>query len=188
MIKIKFILLFGPQAVGKMTIGHELTKITDLKLFHNHMSIELFHPFFGFGSETWRLSNLIRRELFESFSNSNQYGLIFTYVWGFDLQGDWEFVKQTCDIFESKGSEVYFVELEADIDERLKRNKTSFRLDQKPTKRNIEQSEKNMLNTMEKHRLNSYQGEIQRENYLRINNTHLSAEEVANQIKVKFNL
>lgn len=107
-IPMKFILIFGPQAVGKMTVGHELTKITELKLFHNHMSIELFHPFFGFGSETWRLSSIVRRELFESFASSNQYGLIFTYLWGFDLQKDWEFVKQTCNLFESKGAGIYF--------------------------------------------------------------------------------
>ncbi|MFC5405766.1 shikimate kinase [Cohnella soli] len=185
---MKFVLLFGPQAVGKMTVGHELTKITDLKLFHNHMSIELFHPFFGFGSETWRLANIVRREFFESFSNSNQYGLIFTYVWGFDLQGDWEYVKQTCDIFESKGAQIYFVELEANIEERIKRNLTPYRLDQKPTKRNIEQSEKDLINTMEKHRLNSYEGEIKRENYLRINSANLSAVEVAKLIKDTFNL
>ncbi|CAM3762207.1 AAA family ATPase [Cohnella lubricantis] len=171
-----------------MTVGHELSKMTDLKLFHNHMSIELFHPFFGFGSETWRLANLLRRELFESFANSNQYGLIFTYVWGFDLQEDWDFVNQTCDIFESKGAEIYFVELEADIDERLQRNKTPFRLDQKPTKRNVEQSEKDLLKTMERHRLNSTPGEISRENYLRINNTNLSAEEVARLIRDEFML
>jgi len=187
-ILIKFILLFGPQAVGKMTVGHELTKITELKLFHNHMSIELFHPFFGFSSETWRLSNIVRREFFESFSNSNQYGLIFTYVWGFDLQADWEFVKQTCDIFESKGAEIYFVELEANIEERVTRNATAFRLDQKPTKRNVEQSEMELINTMEKHRLNSNKGEITRENYLRIDNTKLSAEEVAGIIKNTFHL
>lgn len=185
---MKFVLLFGPQAVGKMTVGYELTKISDMKLFHNHMSIELFHPFFGFGSETWRLANLLREEFFESFSSSNQYGLIFTYVWGFDLQEDWNFVKQTCDIFESKGAEVYFVELEADVDERLKRNVTPYRLDQKPTKRNIEKSERDILITMEKHRLNSNPGEILRENYLRINNTKLHAEEVAKLIKDEFNL
>ncbi|MNI02448.1 hypothetical protein D3C73_553220 [compost metagenome] len=171
-----------------MTVGYELTKITELKLFHNHMSIELFHPFFGFGSETWRLANLVRREFFESFSNTNQYGLIFTYVWGFDLQEDWAFVRQTCDIFESKGAEIFFVELEADIVERLERNSTSYRLDQKPTKRNIEQSEKDLLNTIEKHRLNSNKGEIIRENYLRINNTNLSAEETAKRIKERFDL
>ncbi len=34
---MKFVHIFGPQAVGKMTVGQELVKITDLKLFHNHM-------------------------------------------------------------------------------------------------------------------------------------------------------
>lgn len=155
MITIKFIMIFGPQAVGKMTVGHELTKITELKLFHNHMSIELFHPFFGFGSETWRLSSIVRRELFESFASGIQYGLIFTYVWGFDLKEDWEFVEQTCNMFETKGADIYFVELESTIEERLKRNTTAFRLDRKPTKRNIENSKKDLIKTMEKHRLNS---------------------------------
>ena len=36
----KLVLITGPQAVGKMTVGQELTKITNLKLFHNHMSID----------------------------------------------------------------------------------------------------------------------------------------------------
>ncbi len=45
---MKFVLLFGSQAVGKMEVGQELSKITDLKLFHNHMTIDLLEPlFFG---------------------------------------------------------------------------------------------------------------------------------------------
>ena len=43
---MKFVILFGPLAVGKMTVGQELEKITGLKLFHNHMTIELVLPFF----------------------------------------------------------------------------------------------------------------------------------------------
>jgi len=42
---MKLVMIIGPQAVGKMTVGHELEKITDLKLFHNHMSIEMVSPF-----------------------------------------------------------------------------------------------------------------------------------------------
>lgn len=38
---MKFIMIFGPQAVGKMTVGHELGKITNLRLFHNHVTLEL---------------------------------------------------------------------------------------------------------------------------------------------------
>jgi adenylate kinase family enzyme len=29
------VVIFGPPAVGKMTVGHELTKLTGYKLFHN---------------------------------------------------------------------------------------------------------------------------------------------------------
>ncbi|MBP3951773.1 AAA family ATPase [Bacillus suaedae] len=185
---MKFVLLFGPQAVGKMTVGQELAKITGLKLFHNHMTIDLVAPLFGFNSEMWRLVNLFRTEIFESVAKSDLEGLISTYVWDFDLEADWNYVHEVCEIFESRGGTVYFVELEADLNERLERNKSPNRLEHKPTKRNIEWSEKELKETAQKHRLNSLEGEIQRETYIKINNTHLSAEEVAGIIKAKFNI
>ncbi|QQZ07763.1 AAA family ATPase [Heyndrickxia vini] len=186
---MKFILIFGPQAVGKMTVGNELSKITDLKLFHNHMTIELVNPFFEYGTtEGNRLVKLFRQEIFEEVSKSTMYGLIFTYVWAFDLKSDWDYIDKVCRIFETKGGEVFFVELEADADERLVRNKSPYRLEQKPTKRNIEKSNQDLLNTLKKYRLNSYKDEIKRENYLRINNTRKSAEDVAKIIKREFTL
>ncbi|WP_117149400.1 AAA family ATPase [Paraliobacillus zengyii] len=186
---MKFILLFGPQAVGKMTIGHELEKITDLKLFHNHMTIELVQPFFDFDTLSFkRLVNLFRNEIFQEFVASDMPGLIFTYVWALDQQEDWDFVESVKTIFEEKGAEIYFVELEADSEERIKRNTTPHRLEHKATKRNVEQSEKNLRETMEQYRLNSYEGEIKEELYLRINNTNLTAEEVAKEIKKAFDL
>lgn len=185
---MKFVLIFGPQAVGKMTVGQELEKLTDLKLFHNHMTIELLEPLFGFSPEMWRLSTLFRLEIFKSIAESEQEGLIFTYVWAFDEQDDWEYVDQVCEIFESKGADVYFVELEADIDERLERNKHPHRLEHKPTKRNIKWSENELKETMKTHRLNSNKGEIKKENYIKINNTNLSAVAVAKIISESFNL
>lgn len=62
---MKFVLIFGPQAVGKMTVGHELEKITDLKLFHNHMTIELLAPYFGFSRDMWKLVGKFRQYIFE---------------------------------------------------------------------------------------------------------------------------
>jgi hypothetical protein len=183
---MKLVLLFGPQAVGKMTVGQELEKITDLKLFHNHMTIELLQPFFGFTSEMWRLSNLMREEIFEAYSKSNNYGMIFTFVWSFNQQEDWKRVERVSRIFESKGGEVYFVELEADFRERLVRNKTANRLEHKPSKRDFEHSEQRIIASMEKLRLNSTQGEIKKKNYMKINNTNMNAEEVANNIKNEF--
>ncbi len=185
---MKFILIFGPQAVGKMTVGQELAKITDLKLFHNHMTIELLEPLFGFSPETWRLSSLFRTEIFKTVAESDLEGLIFTYVWAFDQQEDWDFVDKITEIFDSQGATIYFVELEADMKERLERNKSPHRLKHKPTKRNIEWSEYELKETMKKHRLNSNKGEIKSENHIKINNTDLDAREVAEIISEKLNL
>ncbi|KRE48087.1 AAA family ATPase [Paenibacillus sp. Soil522] len=185
---MKFVLIFGPQAVGKMTVGHELEKISDLKLFYNHMTIELLAPYFGFSREMWGLANKFRQDIFEAAAASGMYGMIFTYVWGFDLQGDWDYVNKICKIFEDKGAEVYFVELEADLEERIERNKTPHRLEHKPTKRDIVRSEQDLIQTLEQHRLNSLEGEIKKENYMRINNTKITAREVAEIIKNRFTL
>lgn len=185
---MKFVLIFGPQAVGKMTVGQALENKTELKLFHNHMTIELLEPFFGFSPEMWRLTNLFRMEIFQEVANSDLDGLIFTYVWAFDQQEDWNYVEKMCEIFESNGASIYFVELEADLNERLERNKSQNRLKHKPTKRNIVTSEANLKQSMQKYRLNSLEGEIKKENYIRINNTHLNADEVANMIKEEFDL
>ncbi|MGG4305901.1 AAA family ATPase [Bacillus wiedmannii] len=184
----KFVLIFGPQAVGKMTVGQELAKMTDLKLFHNHMTIDLLEPLYGFSPEMWRLTHLFRKEIFQSFSKSEQYGMIFTYVWAFNEKKDWDDVESICNIFLSQGVDIYFVELEADVEERLQRNKTPHRLEHKPTKRNIEQSEQNLLSTFESFRLNSREGEITEKNYIRINNMNLNATEVAQIIKNEFQL
>ncbi|WP_150274021.1 AAA family ATPase [Paenibacillus tepidiphilus] len=185
---MKLVMIFGPQAVGKMTVGHELEKVTELKLFHNHMTIEMLAPLFGFSPEMWRLVDKFRKDIFETAAASGMYGLIFTYVWAFDLQQDWDFVDQVCRIIEDKNGEVYFVELEAELDERIERNRTPHRLEHKPTKRDIARSEQDLKQTMEKYRLNSLAGEIRRDNYLRINNTNLSADEVAGLIKSSFHL
>ena len=186
---MKFVLVFGPQAVGKMTVGQELAKITKLKLFHNHMTIDLVNNFFDFGTkEGKRLVNLFRQEIFEEVSMSNLYGMIFTYVWALDMQEDWDYVNQVSQLFESRGGTVYFVELEADVEERLERNKSFNRLEHKPSKRDIEWSEGDLKDSMEKYRLNSLEGEINYSNYIKINNTNLSVEEVAKIIKGKFQL
>ncbi len=153
------------------------------------MTIELVSNFFDYGTkEGKRLVNLFRREIFESVATSDLDGLIFTYLWAFDLQEDWDYVNRICKIFESRGGTVYFVELEADISERLERNKTPNRLEHKPSKRDIEWSENNLKNSIVKHRLNSLEGEIPYENYIRINNTNLSAAEVAKKVKEGFKL
>ena len=63
----KFVLIIGPQAVGKMTVGQELAKITGYKLFHNHMTIEMVRLIFDYSKESYRRMNqLIRYEVLKN--------------------------------------------------------------------------------------------------------------------------
>lgn len=71
---------------------------------------------------------------------------------------------------------------------RLERNVTPHRLESKFTKNDIERSTKDLLETMEKYRLNSNEGETICPNHLKINNTNLSPEEVSSISVEKFGL
>lgn len=185
----KFIMIVGPQAVGKMTVGQELSKITNLKLLHNHMTIELLTKIFDYSKESYTKLNLdFRTQIFEEFAKSNEYGLIFTTCFDMDVKEEWNIIENWRNIFKKNGGECYFIELETTLEERLKRNKTENRLEHKPSKRDLEWSENDIIKSIEKHRLNSKPNEIPFENYLRIDNTNLSAEDTAKIIKEKFNL
>ena len=183
---MKLVFLFGSGAVGKMTVGQELMKLTGLRLFHNHMTIEPVLELFG------RFNNAavsgMRDVIFREFAKTDNYGMIFTYMWAFDQQGDWDYIEHVKEIFAPYGTEFYYVELVADQAVRLERNRTENRLQNKPSKRNVELSDKRLTNEDVKHRLVSLPGEIPFEHYLKIDNTHLTAEEAAKQIREHFHL
>ena len=186
---MKFILITGPQAVGKMTVGQELTKITGLKLLHNHMTIEVVTKIFNYSKEAFRkLNESFRTQIFEEFAKSDQEGIIFTTTWDFDSKEEWDRIYGYIEVFKKYDAEIYIIELEADLEERLKRNKTENRLANKASKRDLEWSTKDLLKSIKKYRFNSKANEINEKNYMRINNTNISAEETAKLIKDKFEL
>jgi len=186
---MKLVVITGPHAVGKMTVGQELAKITELKLFHNHMTIDVVSGLFeNMPAERSRLTALFREEVFKAYAKSGEYGMIFTFMWSFGSQADWDYIQHVEDLFREQGAEVYYVELEADYDLRIERNKTENRLLHKSTKRDIEKSEALFRRLEEKHRLNSLPGEVQKEHYLRIDNTDMQPDEAARRIKEAFGL
>lgn len=175
--------IVGPPAVGKMTVGHELAKRTGLRLFHNHHTIDLVLRFFPFGTPPFRrLVNEFRRRIFEEVAESDLPGLIFTYVWAFDQPGDHAQVAQLADVFASRGGRVIYVELKASQEERLRRNETEFRLAEKPSKRDVAASRARLLEHDAAYRLNSAGEFAGRADYLRIDNTDLPPETVAERI------
>ncbi|MDD4124371.1 MAG: AAA family ATPase [Eubacteriales bacterium] len=185
------VIILGPHAVGKMTVGQELAKITGYKLFHNHMTIELIRKFFDVhgSAEGRHLSEVFRREIFETVVKSDLSGLIFTYMFGFDLQSEYDYILNLIDLYKSHGAKTCVVELCADFEVRIERNKTENRLENKESKRDIERSEAEMRRTSAKYRLNSFEGEkLPFENYIKIDNTNMPPEKVAAIICQTFHL
>jgi hypothetical protein len=170
-------------------VGHELAARTGFKLFHNHHTIDLVLRFFPFGSPPFhRLVGDFRRRIFEEVAASELPGLIFTYVWAFDHPSDHAEVEQYARPFRARGGRVVHVELEATQEERLRRNETEFRLAEKPFKRDLAASRQQLLELDSKYQLNS-RGQFQgRSDYLHVENTSLTAAEVAERVIATFGL
>jgi len=183
---MKFVIIFGPSAVGKMTVGKALAEKTGLKLFHNHLSIEAVRPVFDFGTPAFnRLVTMIRLETFKEMAKSEEKGLIFTFVWALDEPEEFAYIDRAVDIFKAVGAAIFYVELEADLKTRLVRNKQEDRLLEKPSKRDKELAER-VLYYEEKYQLNTKEGTFDRPNHLKINNQNLTPEIVAEMICNKF--
>ncbi len=183
---MKLVFILGDAAVGKMTVGQALMKITNLRLFHNHMTIEPVIEIFGkFDIKT--ISEL-RDLIFKNFAASDNYGMIFTMMMAFDRQSDWDYLEHIKSIFEPYGTEFYYVELIAPQEIRLKRNSTENRLKNKPSKKDIETSNQRLIEDDKKYRCESFEGEIPFENYLKIDNSDKSPDETALLIKETFML
>ena len=63
--RMKLIFIYGPPAVGKLSVATELAKLTAFRLFHNHVSIQFVKSIFDFGTKPfWILTDKFRREMF----------------------------------------------------------------------------------------------------------------------------
>jgi len=181
---MKLLILIGNTAVGKMTVGQELIKITDFRLFHIHMTIEPVIEIFG--NYERKVVGRLRDVIFKEFAASDHYGLIFTYMWAFDCQADWDYVEHVKSVFGLPDEDIYYVELIAPQEVRLQRNATENRLRNKASKRDIEASNRRLIHDDTHYRCVSDPGEIPFPNYLRIENSHLSPKDTAMIIKNHF--
>ena len=186
---MKLVIITGPQAVGKMTVGQELAKITELKLFYHHMLDDALSGVFDDMPGEWiRLSGLFCEEVLKAYAKSDEYGMIFTYRWAFDRQADWDYIRHIEELFREHGAEIYYVELAAPPGVRLQRNATENRLRYKPFRRDIEKSNYRMMWMEEECRFNSEPGELNKKRYMKINNADMQPEEAARNIKKIFEL
>ncbi len=180
------IIICGPQAVGKMTVAESLRDKIKYNLMMNHDSIEISDRIFGFATPAQKEFNAIFRKKAFELAIKHNVDLIFTYVCAFEMLEEREYLTSLADAFQTNGGEFYFVELSADLETRLARNETPHRMERKASKKDIEWSKSNLLKDAKNHRLNSYSDEVWFENHMKIDNTYLEPDEVADMIIDRF--
>ena len=113
------IFLYGPPASGKLTVAENLSKLTGIPLFHNHLSRDLVKDINGDKLRgNYALVDRIRFDVLD-YCSRNHTDLIFTYVYeGSDDDGNvHDFIKT----IENNDGEILFVELSANKDDLIDR-------------------------------------------------------------------
>lgn len=180
------LLVFGPPAVGKMTVGRAIADASDFRLFHNHHVIEPLLDVFAFETPQFQsLMNEFRQRVLEEAAAAD-IDLVFTLVWALDLPEDAAAIRRHLAPFVESGRRIVLVELYADLETRLVRNRTPYRLAEKKSKRDVEWSDANVLG-LERIQMNtgvpSPGDEVIADfPHLRIDNTHRTPDDVATEV------
>lgn len=185
----ELLVLFGPPAVGKMTVGQAICARSDFRLFHNHQTIEPLHEIFGQASPAFATLNAeFRRRVIEE-AAANDVRLVLTTVWNLAGERDAAYIRVLVSPYVQRGLRVRFVELYADLATRLDRNAGADRLAAKPSKRDLDRSVAHILEREEAFTMNTSsrtvlpgQSVLDDFVHLRVSTTELSALEAAARI------
>lgn len=112
---MELLFIYGPAAVGKLTVGRELAKLTGFRLFHNHLTVDAVMAVFDFGSEPFiNLREQIWLSVFKEAARNN-ISLIFTFAPERTVRTS--FIQETIDSVELSGGKVLFIELTCPLEE-----------------------------------------------------------------------
>ncbi len=116
---MKLIIIYGPPAAGKLTVGTELSRLTGYKLFHNHLSIDCVKTVFEFGTPAfWRVVGNIR---FEAIAEAAREDIDLIHTFCYEFRADDEHFRKLISSAEDNGGEVHLVLLRCSDEERKKR-------------------------------------------------------------------
>ncbi len=116
---MRLVFIYGPPAVGKLTVAKELSRMTGFKLYHNHVSIQAVKPVFDFGTPTfWKLVNKYRKEVIEEAAKEG-IDVIFTLV--YSKPWDDPYVEDIRERVKKHGGRVCFVRLYCERKELMER-------------------------------------------------------------------
>jgi hypothetical protein len=185
----ELLLVIGPPAAGKMTVGRAVCERAGFRLFHNHHTIEPLLEIFGFGTAPFvALNGEFRRRVIEEAAAAGTR-LVFTFVWNVDEAADADEVRRLVAPYADAGLRVSCVELYADLATRLVRNAGASRIEAKPSKRDLAWSDAHVRELDAAHVMNTDPARPTPADavlaglpHLRLDNSGLAPEEAAERI------
>lgn len=108
---MNLVFIYGPAAVGKLTVAKALESLTNIPLADNHSLLNPVAKVFGWGHpERERLGRAFRLEFFQAAARADK-SLITTFGGGGETYDD--FIQDAKQIVEKEGGRVCFVRLTA---------------------------------------------------------------------------
>lgn len=175
---MRVVFIYGPSGTGKLTVAKELSKITNYKLFHNHLAFDFIDSIVDFKKPYF--FDLVHKTMLEGITlaaKENIQGLVFTFVY-FHPE-DKKFVQKFIQIVKKNNGKVHFVKLYCSESELFKRIKSDSRKSTGKLKTNKE---------LRKQLMNNVYAKVPFGNSLAIDNTKIAPKLVAKKIKSFYNL
>jgi dephospho-CoA kinase len=125
---MRLLFLYGPPAVGKLTVAKLLAKQSGYVLFHNQLTIDLAQQIFRWGSSEYvELVDALRIEIMKRAATSELSGMIFTFVYAHPL--DLPFIRRVERLMKKNDVSTHFYQLVCRRSDLLERVKRSSRLE-----------------------------------------------------------
>ena len=104
----RLVFLYGPPAVGKLTVARAIAAHEPFRILDNHLTIDPVTEVLPFGTEAfWRVVGQFRRNLVGAAADEG-IDLIYTYVFA---PGDEQHVDDVVSPYKQVGGRVFFVQL-----------------------------------------------------------------------------
>lgn len=106
----RLIFLYGPPAVGKLTVARHIAEERDFRVLHNHVTFDAVAEVLPFGVSTfWEALDKIRLDLVTAAARE-RIDIVYTFVFA---PGDERHVDDVVRAYESAGGSVVFIQLVA---------------------------------------------------------------------------
>lgn len=111
---MKLVMLYGPPAVGKLSVAQALAARTEFRVLHNHLFIDLSHTLFQPGTEASRaFAREVRQISLDAARREGVAGIVLTFVHARDRDA---YILELCSRAEAVGDDVCLVHLTCEVE------------------------------------------------------------------------